>query len=551
MTFGTIRKHQRWLWALIIAAVIVSFVAFFSPNQRMGGGGGSTVVGTVDGHPINDSTLREQLKLAELSGYVRFGPEYRSPQAARMGYSRPQALAERLLIESRRKSMGIEVSDAAIARWISDNLRDPRTQQVDLDGYVRTYLEPGGFTKTDFVDFVRQQVAFQELQRLVSVTGLLVTPQEAESEFRRVNETFDVTLATFPASNFLAAITVDDAALGAFYTNRLAEYRIPERAVLNYVRFEVTNYLAEAAQILAARADFTNQMEQLYQQRGADAFRDEANNPLSKEAALEKIREGSIRQAANQIGLSNAVVFANELGQIEPLAASSLATLAATKGLTVQTTPPFGPGARPFGLEDIRDLSTGLSRVTPDQPFTPPMEGTRGVVIAAVTERIPSSIPPLDAIRSRVTSDYKEVQSASAARSAGQLFRGAATNALASGKNLTDAAAGQPVQFAELSFTLSSPSIPGLNPGISPAQLKNAVGTNAPGSLTSFVPTVDGGFVALVRERRPVDEATTQAALASFLEEQRQSREQDAFQMWFAEQMKQSGISKLIEGLRL
>jgi len=551
MTFGTIRKHQRWLWALIIAAVIISFVAFFSPNQNLGRGGGSMVVGYVDGRPVNDAMLREQLKLADLSGYVRFGPEYRSAQAARMGYSRPQALAERLLIESRRKALGIEVSDTAVARWIAENLRDPRTQQVDLDAYVRNYLEPGGFTKGNFVDFVRQQVAFREMQRLVSVTGMLVTPQEAEQEFRRVNETFDVTLASFPASNFLAAVTVDDAALGTFYTNRLAEYRIPERAVLSFVRFEVTNYLAEATQILAGQADMTNQMEQLYQQRGADAFRDEANNPLSKEAALEKIREGFTRQAANQIGLSNAVAFANELGQMEPLEASNLAALAARKGIPVQTTPPFGPGARPPGLEDIRDLSTGLGRVTPDQPFTPPMEGVRGVVIAAVTERLPSNIPALEAIRPRVESDFKEVQSAAAARTAGQLFRTAATNALASGKSLSDAAAGQPVVLSELSFTLSSPSIPGLDAGLNPAQVKNAVGTNAPGSLTAFVPTAAGGFVALVRERKPVDEATTKAALAAFLTEQRESRGRDAFQVWFAEQMKQSGISKLVEDLRL
>jgi len=549
MTFGTIRKHQRWLLALITIVVIISFVFFFSPNQNMGRG--SAVAGYVDGHPVSDGMLRDHLKLADLYGYVRFGAEYRSAQAARMGFSRPQALARSLLIESRRKALGIEVSDAAIARWIAENLRDPRTQQVDFDAYVRNYLEPAGFTKTDFINFVRQEVAFREMQRLVGVTGMLVTPQEAESEFRRVNETYEVTLASFPASNFLAAVTVEDAALGTFYTNRLAEYRIPERAVLSYVRFELTNYLAEAAQILAGRPDLTNQIEQLYQQRGADAFRDDANNPLTKEAALEQIREGVTRQAANQIGLSNAVGFANELGQMEPLAASNLAALAAKKGLAVQATPPFGPGARPFGLEDIRDLGTGLGRVTPDQPFTPPMEGSRGIVIAAVTEQIPSTIPTLEDIRTRVESDFKEVQSAAAARTAGHLFRNAATNALASGKTLVEAAAGQPIRLSELTFTLSSPSISGLDAGLNPAQIKNAVGTNAPGALTPFVPTAEGGFLMLIRDRKPVDEETTRAALSAFLAEQRETREMDAFRIWFAEQMKQSGISKLVEDLRL
>lgn len=550
--FGTIRKHQRWLWILIITAVIISFVAFFSPNQGMGGrGGGSSVVGTIDGAPVSGNDIQEQLMLANLSGYLRFGENYRTSQGQRMGFNLKQALAQRLLIETRRQAMGLEVSDEAVAQWIREYLKDPKTGSLNYPGFLQNTLIPAGFTESQFLNFVRQEVALQEIERLVGVTGQLVTPQEAETEFRRVNETFKITLATFAASNFLASVVADDAAVGTFFTNRLAEYRIPDRAVLSFVRFELTNHLADAAALMAGRADVTNQMEQMYQQRGADAFRDEANNPLSKEAAMEKIRDGFMRQIANQFAGSNAVAFANELGQMEPMSADNLATLATRKGLLVQKTPPFAGGARPMGLEDIRDLNSGMSRVSPSQPFTPPMEGARGVVVAAVTERIPSSVPALDSIRSRVQSDFKEVQAASAARAAGQQFHSAATNALASGKTLADVAASQPVSLSELSFTLSSPAIPGLDEGINPAQVKSVAATLQVGGASPFVPTAEGGFMVFVRERSPVDEALTKAALASFLAEQRQAREEDAFRVWFAEQMKKSGISQLVEDLRL
>ena len=33
--FGTIRKHQTWLWAIIITLTIISFVIFFSPYTQM------------------------------------------------------------------------------------------------------------------------------------------------------------------------------------------------------------------------------------------------------------------------------------------------------------------------------------------------------------------------------------------------------------------------------------------------------------------------------------------------------------------------------------
>ena len=32
--FGTIRRHKTWLWLIIIAATIVSFVAFFTPTDQ-------------------------------------------------------------------------------------------------------------------------------------------------------------------------------------------------------------------------------------------------------------------------------------------------------------------------------------------------------------------------------------------------------------------------------------------------------------------------------------------------------------------------------------
>ena len=38
--FGTIRKHQKWLWAVIVTATVLSFVAFFNPSSRLSGGGG-------------------------------------------------------------------------------------------------------------------------------------------------------------------------------------------------------------------------------------------------------------------------------------------------------------------------------------------------------------------------------------------------------------------------------------------------------------------------------------------------------------------------------
>src|SRR6266436_6229393 len=51
--FGTIRRHQTWLWAVIITLTIISFVIFFSPYSKMNGpGGGTANYGSINGERI-------------------------------------------------------------------------------------------------------------------------------------------------------------------------------------------------------------------------------------------------------------------------------------------------------------------------------------------------------------------------------------------------------------------------------------------------------------------------------------------------------------------
>src|SRR6516162_7965787 len=52
--FGTIRKHQTWLWAVIITLTVISFVIYFSPYSKMNSGGGrsSDNLGSINGQKV-------------------------------------------------------------------------------------------------------------------------------------------------------------------------------------------------------------------------------------------------------------------------------------------------------------------------------------------------------------------------------------------------------------------------------------------------------------------------------------------------------------------
>ena len=550
--FGTIRKHQQWLWIVIIAAIIVSFVIYFGPGQpSLSGltGGGQGEFGSFNGKPLTRETLGAFARQAQLAGRLRFGDQVDSPQVRQMGFDVNREMYQRLFVDAKLKEFHIVVSDDAVARWIRQNLKDAKTGAVDYDGFIER-LKRFSFTEAEFQRYVRHELGVEHLREVVGVAGQLVTPREAETEFRQENEQAVASAVFFASSNHLAAVGLEPAALSQFFTNRLAAYRIPERTVISYVKWAVTsNHLAAAEATVKQLPDFASRLEAVYQQRGADAFRDKSGNPMAKEAALEEIRRLSIDSQALSLAASEARDFANELYAMEPVKAENLAALAAKRGLTAQDSEPFsGFGSVP-GFEDAPELTREAAKLTADQPFTTkPIPGDKAVYLAALRRKVPSEVPAFESVRARVTEDYRRAEALKLARAAGEAFALAATNAVAQGKAFTAVAEEQKAVVTELPpFSLVTTALPGLDPRVGVSVVKDTAFSLKPGAVSRFIASGDGGFVLFLKERRPVDEATVKAGLAGHLETQRRQRQDEAFQDWFRQEFQKSGLAALLK----
>ena len=65
--FGTIRKHQTWLWAIIITVIIISFVIFFSPYSKLNSGQrGPVNYGSINGQRISGEDFANAWREVEL-----------------------------------------------------------------------------------------------------------------------------------------------------------------------------------------------------------------------------------------------------------------------------------------------------------------------------------------------------------------------------------------------------------------------------------------------------------------------------------------------------
>jgi len=526
---GTIRKHSGWLWGVIITATVISFIYWGAGPSRMGGDGrvASGDFGSIYGHKVTQQAFIDARNDFYLFYWFRSGewpdknPNFSEPELDREIYIR-------LMLAQKANDLGIYVSDAEAAQAGAELLRPlgRNGQIVPLDAFVKQVLQPKGLTAQDFENFVRQYLVMEQLQQAIGLTGELITPQEAAAAYQRDHQELSAQIVFFSASNYLSSVTVTPAAVVQYYSNYLADYRLPDRVQVSYVAFEVTNYLAQA-KAEWAKTNFDELVGAYFRQVGENY-----RNSKSPAEAKDKIREELIRDRAGNDARKDANDFANAVFNIDPAKPENLATVAKQKGLPVHVTAPF---AAKFGPEEFtapQDFTKAAFGLTPDEPFARPIAGPDAVYVIAFAKQLPSEIPSLDQIRERVTRDYQWREATLLAQRTGTNFVRTLTGMTADrGFASLCVTAGLEPQVLP-AFSLSTPELPELGERTDLNQLKRAVFTTPVGKTGDFEATSDGGFIVYVQSRLPMDQAKMNSELPQYLAAFRRGRQNEAFSQW-------------------
>jgi len=288
--FGTIRKHQTWLWAVIVTLTIISFVVFFSPYAKMNANVRSGNHGSINGKKITDQDYVDAYKEVYLHHFVTSG---RWPDEDKKSGFEPEREAYNwLLIVQKQEELGIHVGDEAAEQLGRQIIRAFERMGVNSPQvFFQQVLAPHGYQVQDFERFVRHFLGIQELIATVGSSGQLIPPDQAKLLYERDHQELAADAVVFSATNYESTVQVTPETLGQFYTNMLANYRVPDRLQVSYVRFNVTNYLPQAETELT---NLTELVDMNYQRLGTNAVPD-AKSP---EDAKVKMREQIIRQKA-------------------------------------------------------------------------------------------------------------------------------------------------------------------------------------------------------------------------------------------------------------
>src|SRR6185295_17334852 len=108
--FGTIRKHQSWLWVIIIAIVSISMVIFFSSDaglsrNRMREGD----FGSINGRPIPQEDYFNAFQEVKLAYYFQTG-KWPTKDEGSSGRLENETISRVFLIQ-KLKEMDIQVSE--------------------------------------------------------------------------------------------------------------------------------------------------------------------------------------------------------------------------------------------------------------------------------------------------------------------------------------------------------------------------------------------------------------------------------------------------------
>ena len=531
--FGTIRKHQTWLWAVIITVIIISFVIFFSPYSKMNDSRQVAANwGSINGEKVTQEEYVKAYKEICLRAFFMTG-NWPDDEARKQGGDVERESFQWLLLKQKQKELGIHISTDAVAQGARAMISQfQRSGITSPEMFINLVLKPRGYEVEDLERFVRHYMGLEELIATVGLGGKLVTPQEIRDLYKRENEQLETAAVFFSASNYLASVSVAPDAVMQFYTNRQAGYRIPDRVQVSYVRFDLPNFLAEATQDLAKMTNLDLQIDEMYKQGGTNFLREwKAQTP---EEARRNIRVDTLRKLQMQGARKKALEFATPLFDVDPVRMDNLDKLAKEKGLTVQITEPFDQRDGPSELAVGQDFAAKAFARTPVEPFAGPIVGMDGVYVIAFNKKIPSEIPALDKIRARVEKDYQLGQAQDLARKAGLVFYPTLTNGLAQGKTVAALCADAKLQLVDLPpISLSTRELEQVSEHLPLNQFKQLAFGTTVGKVSPFQMTTAGGVIVYVKSKLPLDEAKMITALPTFANAVRQNRQNEAFNSWF------------------
>lgn len=299
MALGFMRRHRRWLnisLGLVIAAFIILYIPAFSGVTERGAGATMVEVGSM---PITIADYQKAYLRQREMYQAMYQGRLDNEALKRMGLEEQtlQALIDDRVLQIEARRLGITVDDEAVRQHLATS------PDYQIDGRfmgaaeLRRRLDLQGMSVSEFEQELRRHLMRERLQALVT-DGVMVSPREAEEEFRHRSEQVKAEYVLIPAEP--AAVMVGDAEVRARFDAAKDRYAFPERRVLSDLLLDLPT--------LQPRVTVTEAEERAYYAAHPEEFKQDeqvcASHVLVKVKATPDATEGHSDDEAKKIAQS-------------------------------------------------------------------------------------------------------------------------------------------------------------------------------------------------------------------------------------------------------
>jgi len=497
-----LRKHRHWLM-VVIAILAIPFIFYFVQRPDYGAMRSDQFVRIYD---RNVSTLEAQqmarlFNLAQALGMSDFvqnlAPGVQDPNQVYV-----QFILNLLVLRHEAARLGIRPGSSEVA----DVVRALRVFQGEsgfdlhkFSDFVQNALAPNGLAEEHIEQLVRDELCLNQIKELLG-TGVSIPEAEINADYQRAYDKLYVSLIRLRSDDFTKDITISDEDLQKYYETHKAELKSEEKRKVDFVSMTLTDDQKKLTG--KERIDVLQEL--------SDRATDLTQALLEKDADFKQVAEKS--------------------------------------HVAVRTTGEFTATTPDPQLNLDPQLSAAAFKLSMKEPNSDPIQVTDGFYIlhlAGIVEARPLTIEEAKPkiVEAMKRSRVRELMSTKGAEIAQQL-----REATKSGQALEAIAQQARVKVEKLPpFSVLEEATEGENKKPkeeSPEMvtIKNAVAYLNPGELTDFLPTGDGGLIAVLEKREPSADATNSEKKAAFEKRLLNNKQRFVFYEWLRERQQAAGV---------
>jgi len=242
--FDFVHENKKWV-QIVLAVVVLPFTLWGIDSYRRSSV--TEALATVNGEKISqqefDNALRQQQsRMREMMG-DKFDPAlFDKPEVK---HSVLENLASQRLMTMQANAAGLKVSEEQLAQVIAGIEAFQKDGKFDKQQYEST-LRSQNLTKFTFESRVQQELSMRQLTDAYSINGY-ASNSLADNLIRLNEQQRVVSMSQIVAEPFIKQVSVDEAAVKAYYDKSAAEFQTPEQARVEYVVLSAEALLPQVA----------------------------------------------------------------------------------------------------------------------------------------------------------------------------------------------------------------------------------------------------------------------------------------------------------------